>query len=190
MLALKSVKDILVFMGVVVDTDENYSLQYVKNVLITMPLVILLLPLCGYIAFNVHSLLSATDVFYLIAACLQSIGQYWFLVAHKAPLQDLISELQMLIDQSIYIYQNWTFSCYQWIQFTMILFIRLGECESRVFHKFIQAEHQVTFFTKQMKVFVTFCCAFCFSMPYIYVAYRSITGEYKDSDWYLPYKSK
>lgn len=100
MLALKSVKEILEFMGLLKESDRKNSLHYVKNVLITVPMVILLFPLCGYLAFNGNSLLRATDVFYVIAATILCIGQYWFLVAQKGPLFDLLSELQALIDQS------------------------------------------------------------------------------------------
>lgn len=100
MLALKSVKDILEFMGLIRESDKKYSLHYVKNVLITVPMVVLLLPLCGYLVFSANSLLRATDVFYVVVATILCIGQYWFLVAQKGPLLDLLSELQALIDQS------------------------------------------------------------------------------------------
>lgn len=100
MLALKSVKDILRFMGLLMESDKKYSLHYVKNVLITAPMVVLLLPLCGYLVFNANNLLTATDVFYVIAATFLCIGQYWFLVVQKRPTTDLLSELQALIDQS------------------------------------------------------------------------------------------
>lgn len=106
MLALKSVKDILKCMGLILqETDKKHSLQhYVKNVLITLPMVVLLWPLCAYFVYNTNNLVNATDVFYVIAATMMSIGQYWFLVAQKKPLVNLISELQTIIDQSIYLY--------------------------------------------------------------------------------------
>ena len=100
MLALKSVKDILRFMGLLMETDDKYSLHYVKNVVISLPMLVLLLPMCGYLVSSANHLLSATDVFYVIAADCLCIGQYWFLVAQKRQLLDLMSELQVLIDQS------------------------------------------------------------------------------------------
>lgn len=100
MLALKSVKDILRFMGLLMESDKKNSLHYVKNVLITAPMVVLLVPLCGFLVSKANNLLSATDVFYVIAATILCIGQYWFLVAQKRPLFELLSELQALIDQS------------------------------------------------------------------------------------------
>lgn len=100
MLALKSIKDILKFMGLVERTDETNSSRYVKNILITIPMVVLLLPLCAYILTEANNLRDVTEVFYVIAATIMCIGQYWFLVAQKKPLENLISELQTLIDQS------------------------------------------------------------------------------------------
>lgn len=101
MSALKSVQDIFKFMGLLLETDKPYSLQYVRNVLITLPMVLLLLPLCAYIVFNANNLLGATDVFYVIAATILCISQYWIFVMQKRPLFNLLAELQTLIDQSI-----------------------------------------------------------------------------------------
>lgn len=101
-LALKSVRDILKFMGLLLDSEQQYSLHYVKNVLVTLPMVLLLLPLCAYLFFDGNNLVNATDVFYVIAATILCIGQYWFLVLQKRPLLDLLAELQTIIDQSKY----------------------------------------------------------------------------------------
>lgn len=106
MLALKSVRDILKFMGLL-HADNKNSLYYVKNVLITVPMLVLLLPLCGYLVLNANNILKATDAFYVIAATILCICQYWFLVAQKGTLLDLLSELQKLIDQSKC--QKWVF---------------------------------------------------------------------------------
>lgn len=106
MLALKSVKDILKFMGLVSDAaaavnDRRLSYSYyVRNILITIPMVVLLMPLCAYFVYHANDLVHATEVFYVIAATILCIGQYWFLVWQREPLENLISELQTLIDQS------------------------------------------------------------------------------------------
>lgn len=86
-------------------------------------MLVLLLPLCGYLVSNATNLLSATDVFYVIAADCLCIGQYWFLVAQKRQLNDLMSELQVLIDQS-----KWQFERFRVIdgdQFESSIFFRL-----------------------------------------------------------------
>lgn len=100
MLALKSVRDILKFMGLLLDSDQKNPWHYVKNVLITTPMVVLLLPLFGYLIFNNNNLVQVTDVFYVIVATILCIAQYMFLVFQKKPLVNLISELQAIIDQS------------------------------------------------------------------------------------------
>lgn len=101
MLALKSVKGIFKFMGLLLETDAPwFLLHYVKNVLISIPLLTLLYPLCAYFHHNMSILLNATDAFYVIAATLLCLGQYWFLVMQKQPLRCLFSELRALIDQS------------------------------------------------------------------------------------------
>lgn len=101
MLALKSVKGIFKFMGLLLETDAPWLLlHYVKNVLISIPLFTLLYPLCAYFRDNMYILVNATDAFYVIAAVLLCLGQYWFLVMQKQPLRCLFSELQALIDQS------------------------------------------------------------------------------------------
>lgn len=101
MLALKSVKDIFELMGLLMETDQPWRLHhYVKNVLISIPLFTLLYPLCAYFRYNMFNLLNATDAFYVIAATILCLGQYWFLVMQKQPLRNLLLELQALIDQS------------------------------------------------------------------------------------------
>lgn len=100
MFALKSVRDILEFMSLLSNRDE--SLGYVKNVLITIPMVLLLAPLCAYLTFHGNNLLNATDVFYVIAATILCIAQYWILVMQKRPVRELLTKLQTLIDQSIW----------------------------------------------------------------------------------------
>lgn len=185
-------------MGLIRESDKKYSLHYVKNVLITVPMVILLLPLCGYLVFSANSLLRATDVFYVIAATILCIGQYWFLVVQKGPLFDLLSELQALIDQSKCQIEHFQvinggqfkplfFSSSKWIS---ISFSFLGEGESPSFYKFVQIERQVYVFTKQMKAFVTFASSICLFLPCIYAGFRFIIGKYTHNDWYLPYKFK
>lgn len=199
-------KDILRFMGLLIESDKKYSLHYVKNVLITVPMVVLLLPLCGYLVSNGNNLLSATDVFYVIAADCLCIGQYWFLVVQKGPLLDLLSELQALIDQSKCqierfrvidggqfgpsILFSFSFPPF-WIDlFQTFFLVVLGEVDSRLFYKFVLVERQVYMFTKQMKAFVTFASTICLFLPCIYAAIRFILGIYSDKDWYLPYKFK
>lgn len=99
MLTLKSVRDILEFMGLVLEQDATWLLHYKKNVIITIPLFALLCPLCAYFVYNFSNLVNATDVFYVIAATLLCIVQYWFLAIQKRPLERLLSELQTLVDR-------------------------------------------------------------------------------------------
>lgn len=98
MLAFKSVKEILQFMGLLL--PANLQFHYIKNVIITIPIILLLYSLCAYFFYNLNNLVNATDVFYVIAASLLCFGQYWFLVVQKDSLGEMLSTLQTLIDQS------------------------------------------------------------------------------------------
>lgn len=110
MFTLVSVKGILEFMGLLLDIEfqngvvirTKNPLHFLKNIVITIPLVLLLFPLCAYFYFNLNILMNATDVFYVIAATILCMGQYWFLVVQKVPLQRVLIELQAIVDQSNY----------------------------------------------------------------------------------------
>lgn len=100
MLAFESVRQILDFMELLAPADPNNRwTHYVKNVLISLPMLMLLCSLCAYFALHIGNLVEATDVFYVIAATLLCIGQYWFLVGQKVPLVHLLGDLQQLVDQ-------------------------------------------------------------------------------------------
>lgn len=100
MLAFESVRQILDFMELLAPADPNNRwTHYVKNVLISLPMLMLLCSLCAYFALHIGNLVEATDVFYVIAATLLCIGQYWFLVGQKAALVHLLGDLQQLVDQ-------------------------------------------------------------------------------------------
>lgn len=101
MLAFKSVRDILDFMGLLLPV--NLQFHYIKNVIISIPLLLLLYSLCAYFFYNLNNLVNATDVFYVIAASLLCFGQYWFLVVQKGSLFELLSTLQTIIDQSKFV---------------------------------------------------------------------------------------
>lgn len=169
------------------ETDKKYPLHYVKNVLISVPMLVLLLPLCGYLVATGNHLLSATDVFYVIAADCLCIGQYWFLVAQKRQLLNLMSELQVLIDQSKWQFERFA-SYWLVLIFFFLHFVSLEEGELRLFDKFVQVEKQVYTFTKQMKAFVTFASSICLFLPCIYAGIRFTLGVYSHNDWWLPYK--
>lgn len=108
MFTLESVKGILEFMGLLIQKVTNEETKpsssdkthYLRNIIFTIPLLLLLFPLCAYFYFNISNLINATDVFYVIASTTLCIGQYWFLVMQKLPLQQLLVELQELVDQS------------------------------------------------------------------------------------------
>lgn len=100
-MAFESVKAILNFMGLIlVPGTTNTRMHYIKNVLITLPMLLLLGSLSAYFAVNLSNLVEATDVFYVIASTLLCIGQYWFLVTQKESLWLVLIDLQKLIDRS------------------------------------------------------------------------------------------
>lgn len=74
--------------------------NYCSNVLYTIPLLALLFPLIAYFSVNMVNIIKATDAYYVIAATLMCIGQYWFLVVQKPELRHLVHRLQYLVDQS------------------------------------------------------------------------------------------
>lgn len=103
LLTLKPIRVILKILGLLYDIEKpiNHSLiGYLPNIIYTIPLLSLLFPLIAYFYYNMDNLTNATDVFYVIAATLLCIGQYWFLVVQKRPLFHLLAELQLLVDQS------------------------------------------------------------------------------------------
>lgn len=98
--AFESVKQILDFMELLAPADPNNRwTHYIKNVLISLPMLLLLCSLCAFFVLHLDNLVEATDVFYVIAATLLCIGQYWFLVGQKVPLVHLLNDLQQLVDQ-------------------------------------------------------------------------------------------
>lgn len=102
-ITLKSIKSILSTMGLLSRVDQTTSRQLINywvNVVYTIPLLTLLFPLVAYFHANMVNLIKATDAFYVIAATLMCIGQYWFLVMQKAELSHLVHRLQYLVDQS------------------------------------------------------------------------------------------
>lgn len=53
-----------------------------------------------YFYSNIDNLHKATEAFYVIAATLMCIGQYWFLLYKKTNLINLLNWLQSLVEQS------------------------------------------------------------------------------------------
>lgn len=102
---LKSIKSILSTMGLLSGVDRTHTrpelITYWPNLLYTIPLLTLLFPLMAYFQTNMVNLIKATDAYYVIAATLMCIGQYWFLVVQKPELSHLMFRLQYLVDQSI-----------------------------------------------------------------------------------------
>lgn len=72
--------------------------------------------------------------------------------------------------------------------FFLHLFHSVGENESSVFQSYLDVEHEVFIFTKQMKGFVSFSSTICLFLPIIYAGMRLLVGKYTHNDWYLPYK--
>lgn len=107
-ITLKSIKSILSTMGLLARIGPTASRQriqfinYWPNVMYTVPLLTLLFPLAAYFYANMVNLIKATDAFYVIAATLMCIGQYWFLVVQKPELSHLVLRLQYLVDQSTF----------------------------------------------------------------------------------------
>lgn len=104
MITLQSIKTILKVMGLYSNDDGQFNhnlINYLPNIIYSIPLLSLLFPLIAYFCKNVGNLSNATDVFYVIAATLLCIGQYWFMMLQKVPLMHLLCELQQLVDKSI-----------------------------------------------------------------------------------------
>lgn len=104
-ITLKSVKGILKIMGILLSTEQMLNrsvLHYVPNLVYNIPLMLLLHPLLAYFYVNVDNLTNATDAFYVIAATIMCISQYWFLMFQKVPLWHLFSQLQHLVDHRKY----------------------------------------------------------------------------------------
>lgn len=87
-------------MGLKHKPDIHFLNYYSRNVVISIPLFVLLFPLLAYFIVNLNNLSKATDVTYVIAADSMCIGQYWYLVTQKIPLQNLLVELQGIINES------------------------------------------------------------------------------------------
>lgn len=101
MLAFESINSILDFMGLLrAKGHTNPWNHYIKNVLITLPMLVLLGCLCAFFITNLDDLVEATDVFYVIAATLLCISQYWFLAGQKISLRNVLAILQRLVSQS------------------------------------------------------------------------------------------
>lgn len=101
MLAFEQINSILDFMGLLrASANTNPWTHYIKNVLITLPMLVLLSCLCAFFIANLGDLVEATDVFYVIASTLLCISQYWFLVGQKISLCSVLTNLQHLVDQS------------------------------------------------------------------------------------------
>lgn len=106
MTQLKLVKKSLNYMGVLSESDGK---QCVKQLLVTFPMLTLLVPLCAYFVYHKNNVVNATEVFYVIAASILCILQYWFLIAKRRQLADLMSELHVLIDQSKHLIKSTIF---------------------------------------------------------------------------------
>lgn len=104
MITLQPIRVIVHLMSLQLDqTDKNSlfaSFHYLQNLAISMPMILLLIPLIAYFYYNLANITKATEAFYVIAATLMCIGQYWFLVVQKEPIFKLLAQLQMLVDQS------------------------------------------------------------------------------------------
>lgn len=99
---LSTIKPVMEIMGLKYKPNQHLINYYSRNLVISIPLFVLLFPLLAYFIVNLNNLSKATDVTYVIAADLMCIGQYWFLVAQKLPLQKLMSELQWIVQQSMF----------------------------------------------------------------------------------------
>lgn len=103
LIILQSIKSILSTMGLMEGVDQSHPLKlitYWTNALYTIPLLALLFPLIAYFYANMVNLIKATDAYYVIAATLMCIGQYWFLVVQKSELSHLLLRMQHLVNQS------------------------------------------------------------------------------------------
>lgn len=100
---LVSIKSILSGMALLnVDpTLINKLKSYCYNLLYTVPLLALLFPLIAYFYANLANITKATDAFYVIAATVMCIGQYWSLVIEKTKLAHLLLRLQYLVNESM-----------------------------------------------------------------------------------------
>lgn len=128
-ITLKSIKSILSTMGLLSRIGPTTGRQrfqfinYLPNVAYTIPLLTLLFPLAAYFYANMVNLIKATDAFYVIAATLMCIGQYWFLVVQKPELSHLVLRLQCLVDQSTFKWPNGSRSYFNaWISCSPFLY--------------------------------------------------------------------
>lgn len=102
LITLKSIRSILHTMGLLSSAVQVSTQNPINwpNCLYTIPLLALLFPLGSYFYANIVDLVKATDAFYVIAATLMCLGQYWFLVMQKSELNRLLLRLQFLVEQS------------------------------------------------------------------------------------------
>lgn len=186
-ITLRSIKSILSTMGLLSSAEQTSSqtiISYWLNVLYTIPLLALLVPLVAYFYANMVNLIKATDAFYVIAATLMCIGQYWFLVLQKPELSRLVVRLQNLVDQST-ICTN--FDENHFIRFK-ILNALAGE-SSLSYHVYKSVEMKISRFTIAMKAFVIISSSICLFLPFVFAGFHFVMGVYQPDDWYLPYRT-
>lgn len=169
-------------MGLLSSVEKTSS--YWPNVLYTVPLIALLLPLVAYFYANMVNLIKATDAFYVIAATVMCIGQYWSLVLKKLELSHLVVRLQHLVDQSIYTNVNENN-----ISFGLHLTVLFAGESSLSFEVYRRVEMKISRFTNAMKAFVIFSSSICLFLPFVFAGFRFLMGVYRPDDWYLPYKT-
>lgn len=191
LITLKSIRSILHVMGLMssaVQVPIQNPINYWPNLLYSIPLLALLFPLVSYFYANIATLLEATDAFYVIAATLMCLGQYWFLVMQKFELNRLVLRLQHLVEQSKFCI-NFT-EVLALIFRSIFLLARTTSGEKRPsFNMYRNVEMKISRFTTAMKAFVIFSSSICLFLPFAFASFHFLMGVYRPDDYYLPYKT-
>lgn len=80
--------------------DLIFGKNYVYNVIVTIPMLIIISGCSAYLVDNISNMQKSTEASYVIAAMSIYFLQYWVFALQKNRFHDLVNELQCIIDGS------------------------------------------------------------------------------------------
>lgn len=86
------------------DDFEQYKFgRWLKICLLSTPLLIVLVTDICYLFVNLLDITKSTDALYLANGYFISTGMYWFLIANRFEIRDLLNTMQQIVNERNFI---------------------------------------------------------------------------------------
>lgn len=149
------------------------------NILLSLPIIATDIGMCANLIVNFRDVIKATRVAYVFFGVSLLYFNYCIFVFHKLKVRQILTELQMVLDQSKFLDTvRWATKV---LNLTHFVF---SEKLTPLYNKYLQIEKKSERFTRYATNLVLINGIVCLSSPFIMAGICYLNGTYTQNVWY------